>query len=98
MFVNQQFEEFINQGMRDCTVVAENGTKFIYEYVMPNGKSCLRDQNNKPISYRAISRLWLRLIEDDFGIDNLIAKPQQSSSLSNTTLRQEMKQRLQGKS
>lgn len=77
MYPGQTFEEFINQSMRDCVVIAENGTKFLYEYEMPNGTSCIRNELDKPVPYKRLSRFWLRLIEDQYGLDNLLANPQQ---------------------
>lgn len=78
MYPRQGFTELINQGNRDCVVVAVDGTKLLYEYEMPNGTSAIRNERGKPVPYRALSRFWLRLIEDDYGIDNLIANPQQN--------------------
>lgn len=91
MYANQVFTEFINQGDRECVVIAENGTKFLYEYEMPNGTSCVRNEKNRPIPYLSLPAFWLRLIEDQFGLQNLICQPQQSG---HHNVRKELQERL----
>lgn len=79
MRAGEYFEEQINQGSRTCTVIAvdEASGNYLYEYEMPEGSTAIRNQHGRPVGYKDLSLHWLRLIEDQFGIDNLIARPQQ---------------------
>lgn len=72
--VGDQFDEFINQGKRDCQVMAidpETG-RYLYEYDMPNGTTALRwsqwtngVEKHGQVSYRALSKRWRKLIAED---------------------------------
>lgn len=72
------FDEEINQGQRECVVVAvdEKTGRYIYEYEMPNGTSALRWENGRSISYKALSHHWRLLIEEQTGWSNLVNNPQ----------------------
>lgn len=76
--VGSVFITFINQGHRHCTVIAVDSetAEYLYEYEMPNGSSAIRRQNGQTIAYNALPLEWIRLIEQGYGIDSLIAKPQ----------------------
>lgn len=56
--VGDTFIEHINQGYRECVVVAVDETtgNYLYEYDMPGGKTFLRNQNGKPVSKERIPR------------------------------------------
>jgi len=80
------FTEFINQGNRDCQVVAiDNKTwRVLYEYTMPNETSALRwyqwengVMKTGQIAYSTLSKKWLDLIaQEGIGIDGLVGNPQ----------------------
>ena len=78
MEVGTDFSEEINQGLRDCTVVAVDPStgRYMYEYTMPKGTSAPRRENGRPVSYKSLSTFWRRLIDSQFGLKNLVAKPQ----------------------
>jgi hypothetical protein len=60
------FVEFINQGDRDCWVIAvedETG-RYLYEYEMPNGRIFLRNQDGKPVARNTLSAKWRALIAE----------------------------------
>lgn len=58
--VGQSYEVYANQGMRDGTVLAVIGTKFLVEYVMPAGRTfgriidVLNNNHRHSLSYRAV--------------------------------------------
>lgn len=64
--VGDYFQEVINQGTRDCQVVAvdEHMGHFLYEYEMPNGRTYLRDHTGRPINRNRLSKRWQALLED----------------------------------
>src|SRR5512146_2297449 len=86
--VGQTIWADINQGTRPATVVARDAATgaYLYEYEMPAGTTALRlspsagEPNvcDKAVAYRDLSLAWLLRIELDFGLDNLIAEPQQN--------------------
>lgn len=74
----ETFTIYVNQGERDAVIVAVLGDRYLYEYEMPNGSTCLRNEKDRPVSYRAISDKWLDAIEEQYGVQNLQCRPQQS--------------------
>ena len=80
MKAGDSFNELINQGQRECIVIAVDGSnpaQYLYEYEMPHGTSAVRNEKGRPIPYDSISLKWLKLIEEQTGLVNLIAYPQQ---------------------
>jgi hypothetical protein len=75
--------ELINQGMRECTIVAVLGDRYLYEYVMPNGTSTLRNERGKSVSYSTLSQKWVQAIAEQFGLIHLYANPQQGTRGAN---------------
>jgi hypothetical protein len=59
------FQEFINQGERDCQIIAvdESTGAYLYEYDMPGGRTFLRNHRGVPVSRTKLSRRWHQLIE-----------------------------------
>lgn len=84
--VGDPFVELINQGNRECEVVAIDPKtwRVLYEYEMPNGSSALRwyqwergIMKTGQIPYSQLSKRWLDLIENEGqGLINLIQNPQ----------------------
>lgn len=63
--VGDFFQEHINQGLRDCSVVAfdDSTGDYLYEYDMPGGRTFLRNSAGKPVSQKRISKRFLDLME-----------------------------------
>jgi hypothetical protein len=83
--VGDSFTEFINQGDRDCLVLAVDPDtgRYLYEYVMPAGTTALRwEQWDKGVlkhgqtPYAQLSRKWLQLIKDHSMWSEFIRNPQ----------------------
>lgn len=78
--VGDTFQIDVNQGSRTACIVAILSDKFLYEYEMPNGTTCLRNHKDKPISYRNLPDKWVKAISEQYGILNLVCEPQQCGS------------------
>ncbi len=60
--VGDTFEEYVNQAIRECLVLAVDGKgRALYSYVMPRGKVFVR-VNGKPVS--KLNAKWRSLMED----------------------------------
>ena len=63
--VGDTFVENINQGDRDCVVVAVDDATgdYLYDYKMPAGKIFLRNNNGKPVSKKRIPKKFEKSFE-----------------------------------
>ena len=61
--VGDTFTENINQGDRDCLVIAVDDATgdYLYDYEMPAGKKFLRDHNQKPVSAGRIPKKFQQI-------------------------------------
>jgi hypothetical protein len=101
MKVMETFDVDVNQGMRDAQCVAVIGDEYLYEYEMPAGTSALRigrdNQStfrDRNVAYATIPFKWLLALEDQYGIDQLLARPQKHGRASGEQVRKELKARL----
>jgi hypothetical protein len=88
------FTEHINQGDRDCTVIAVLGDKYLFEYTMPAGTSAINNERHKAVSYKSLSDKWLLAIEEQFGLSNLVAWPQGGGMGWKMEIRKQLETRL----
>jgi len=64
MVYGTQFQEEINQGLRNCQVIAVDDAtgEYLYDYEMPAGRTFIRNHKGKPVS--KLSNRWKRIIEE----------------------------------
>ena len=60
------FQEHINQGLRDCQILAvdEKTGDYLYEYDMPAGKTFMRTRFRGSVSQKNLPKKWLKLMEE----------------------------------
>ncbi len=60
------FTEVINQGERDCKVLAvdEETGAVLYDYEMPRGRIFMRI-DGKPVNEKSLSKKWRRLLNGE---------------------------------